>query len=347
MTPFLDSDCLQFGFKKRTSTSHALYTLRSTVDHFNKRGSDAFVAFLDCSKAFDRISHFGLFIKLMERNVPLCLLLLIIYWHIGMTCRVKWGDSISDIFDVPMGTKQGGISSPGYFSLYINDLIVILRKHGLGCHVINYFIGCVLFADDLALLAPSRAALQQMIDIASSFCSKFCLTFNVKKSKIIIFGKSHKDTIYPFTINGESVEIVSEWRYLGVTLTGGNRLGFSARPDLNSFFRAVNSIIGALKGAHEHVLLSLIYTNCVPILSYASAVKEYSNSEMSDCHVAMNAALRRIFGFKQWQSIRLLREAFGFESLFTIFKKAQDKFLHSCKSHANTTVNFLSHLNLE
>ena len=73
--------------------------------------------------------------------------------------------------------------------------------------------------------------------------------------------------IFPLTINEETVEFVSEWRYLGVTLSGGNCFGFTARPDLNSFFLAVNSIVGALKGAHEYVILSLIYTNCVPILS--------------------------------------------------------------------------------
>ena len=50
VSPFLDTDGLQFSFKKRTSTAHALFTLRSTVDYFNKRGSDIFAAFLDCSK---------------------------------------------------------------------------------------------------------------------------------------------------------------------------------------------------------------------------------------------------------------------------------------------------------
>ena len=84
LAPFLHSDDLQFGFKNRTSSSHALYTLRSTVNHFNKHGSDVFVAFLDCQKAFDRISHYGLFIMLMKRNVPLCLLLFIIYWHVNI-----------------------------------------------------------------------------------------------------------------------------------------------------------------------------------------------------------------------------------------------------------------------
>ena len=39
IAPFLNSDSLQFGFKKRTSTSHALFALRSTVNHFTENSS--------------------------------------------------------------------------------------------------------------------------------------------------------------------------------------------------------------------------------------------------------------------------------------------------------------------
>ena len=340
---FLETDALQFGFRKKTSTSHALFTLRSTIDHFNNHRSDVFVAFLDCTKAFDRISHHGLFMRLMERNVPLCLLLLIIFWHISMHCRVKWGSSYSALFDVPLGTKQGGISSPGFFSLYINEIITILRKRGLGCHLISEFVGSILFADDLTLLAPTRAALQQMIDIVSDFLEENCLQLNVKKSKVMVFGKSYNDAIIlPLTVNGERIDFVTEWRYLGVTVTGGKNFGFSARPDLSSFYRATNAILGSLKGAHEHVLLNLLYTNCVPILTYACAIKEYSNSDMSDCNMAMNSAFRKIFGFRQWQSIRFLRELFGFKSLYVIFKEAQDKFRSACSNHSNPIVKFIA-----
>ena len=41
---------LQFGFKKKLSTSHALYTLRCTVKYYVKRGSTVNVALLDISK---------------------------------------------------------------------------------------------------------------------------------------------------------------------------------------------------------------------------------------------------------------------------------------------------------
>ena len=43
----LSTDDLQFGFKSRTSSSHAIYALKSTVDYFNSKGSKVYAAFLD------------------------------------------------------------------------------------------------------------------------------------------------------------------------------------------------------------------------------------------------------------------------------------------------------------
>ena len=262
-----------------------------------------------------------------------------------MVCRVKWGDKFSDSFNVPLGTKQGGISSPKFFALYVDDLVKRLRNSGVGCHMINLFVGCILFADDLALLAPSRAALQKMINICYVYMSENCLEFNTKKSKVLVFGKSYNfPNLAPLLINDLPIEYVQEWKYLGVTLTNGTTLGFSARPDLMSFFRATNAVLNVLKGAKEHVLLSLLYTNCVPILTYAASVKEYSASEMSDCNVAMNNAFRKIFGFKEWRSIRILREIFNFESIYVLFKTAREKFLASCAFHPNPVIKFIHNL---
>ena len=227
-----------------------------------------------------------------------------------MSCRVKWGDAVSEEFAVPLGTKQGGISSPGFFSLYINDLIEILRKGGFGCHMIRIFVGCVFFADDIALMAPSRYALQQMINLCSDYCDTYCLQFNAKKSKVMIFGKATIEQVVPFQISGNPLDIVSEWGYLGLTIVAGRVFSFTARPDISSFFRATNAILNVLTGAHEQTLLTLLHANCVPIITYACEFKQYSASDMSDCHIAVNNAFRKIFGFKERQSIRVLRKIY-------------------------------------
>ena len=52
--------------------------------------------------------------------------------------------------------------------------VSFLRNSGVGCHLRSSFVGAIMFADDLALLAPSRSAIQQMMAICETFCKKYC-----------------------------------------------------------------------------------------------------------------------------------------------------------------------------
>ena len=165
-----------------------------------------------------------------------------------MVCRVKWADVLSDKFDVPLGTKQGGISSPGFFGLYINDMVELLRKKVVGCHIIRTFLACNLFADDLALLAPTRHALQVMINACKDYSDIHCLSFNAKKSKVMCFGKSHNDYCVPLKIGDCDINFVTEWKYLGTTISGGKTFSFSAKPDIASFFPSFKCHTKCLEG---------------------------------------------------------------------------------------------------
>ena len=85
--------------------------------------------------------------------------------------------------------------------------------------------------------------MQEMLCICQQYCSEFCLSFNVKKSKILVFGKVNTDQISPLVLNNKPLDFVTEWKYLGVNVVAGSKLSFSARPALASFYRAVNSIL--------------------------------------------------------------------------------------------------------
>ena len=163
------TDELQFGFKPKHSTSHALFVLSETVDYFTTHGSNVYVTFLDCSKAFDKVSHNGLFIKLIERGVPLCFINILVYWLSNLNSRCRWLATFSRSYALMSGVKQGGILSPVLFTVFINDLIVMLRKEGVGCHVRSMFLASIMFADDLALCAPSRHAMQRLIKVCERY----------------------------------------------------------------------------------------------------------------------------------------------------------------------------------
>ena len=47
---------------------------------------------------------------------------------------------MSSAFDIPTGTKQGGILSPDFFAMYVHDLIEILKSSGFGCLVMQVII---------------------------------------------------------------------------------------------------------------------------------------------------------------------------------------------------------------
>ena len=44
-------------------------------------------------------------------------------------------------------------------SLYLDQLISRFRHIGMGCHMNGLFTGVFIYADDITLLAPSRASL--------------------------------------------------------------------------------------------------------------------------------------------------------------------------------------------
>ena len=67
--------------------------------------------------------------------------------------------------------RQGGVLSPILFTIYIDDLLLELEKKGVGCYWNNYFVGAVCYADDIALLAPSPAALRMMLNTCSTILS--------------------------------------------------------------------------------------------------------------------------------------------------------------------------------
>ena len=128
---------------------------------------------------------------------------------------------------------------------------------------------------------------------------------------------------------------------MGTTVASGPGLVFSATDDLLSFYRSANSILNVVQKPTDEVLIHLLYTNCVPTLTYACQVKEYPYRQMQDCNVALNDAIRKIVTFNRWESVRFLREGFGYKSLCKIFASAQKNFHHSLATHHNATIRHI------
>ena len=323
---YLTTSQYQFGFKKKSSTSHAIHCLRETVDYYNSHGSNVYCSFLDASKAFDRLVHAGLFLKLLNRGVPLIFLSLMITWYSDLQCRVRWGENFSTWFSIKAGVRQGGILSPVFYCLYVDDLVEILSAIGIGCHLRETFLSILLYADDMALLAPSLKGLQTLLSATEQYCKAWDIMLNPKKTKNIIFGKSH--SLPPLQLDGKDIEWVEKWTYLGVVLKSHTSFDCCINEKVKSFYRCANGILRIEGRSSETVMLQLLESHCLPILTYAIEVIFVANrDERRKLRVAYNSLFRKVFNYRMWESVTELQHALHRPTWEELVAKRRDQFL--------------------
>lgn len=134
----------------------------------------------------------------------------------------------------------------------------------------------LLYADDIVIFANSASELQRSLDILAEYCTRWKLKINTSKTKIIVFRKGGAlPREMAFYYQGQQLEIVTTFKYLGVVFTVGG-----------SFAEAQNTLAGQAQKAifklykylykftfitpkHKLELFDKLVT---PILNYAGEV---------------------------------------------------------------------------
>ena len=97
---------LQFGFKKKSTTNLCTMVLKETISYYIHKDSSAFCTFLDLSKALDRVRYCKLFRILISRNIPACIVRVLIQMYTGQQARVSWVGVFSDFFVCLMASNK-------------------------------------------------------------------------------------------------------------------------------------------------------------------------------------------------------------------------------------------------
>ena len=170
-----------------------IFSLQSVVQKYLCRERGRFYCiFIDFKRAFDSIQHDSLWFSL-ERigKIPNCKFYpLFRLMYSQLKSCVKVNDGLTQFFDCHFGTRQGCVSSPIIFSLFINDLMSYLKiECDWGIFVtdqIEDIIG-LLFADDVASFSDTIVRLQHQINCIHGFCKYVGMSMNLLKTKIIVF----------------------------------------------------------------------------------------------------------------------------------------------------------------
>jgi hypothetical protein len=67
--------------------------------------------------------------------------------------------------------------------------------------------------------------LQKQLHILNEYCTEWCLSVNISKTKVIIFNKTGKLVQDIFHIENQAIECVTSYKYLGIMLQASGKFG--------------------------------------------------------------------------------------------------------------------------
>ena len=70
----------------------AIFALKQTVDFYRNQDAHVYMCFLHAKMAFDRVNHWTMANKLLDRNVPLHIVKLFIFW---IESKSLWYDGVT------------------------------------------------------------------------------------------------------------------------------------------------------------------------------------------------------------------------------------------------------------
>jgi hypothetical protein len=180
----------------------------------------------DLSKAFDRVNRDRLWTKMEKMGIDSYLIRAVARTYDNAFTLINIGNSFSRRFAFGNGIKQGSVLSPLLFLIYINDVIpsLVSSNQGMNIHIggQSHNIPCILFVDDILLIAPNSRALTSFINILEQFLIDNLAVSNASKTSLIARRmdgdiKSWMEMTRTQASEGNCL------KYLGVILHGRNR----------------------------------------------------------------------------------------------------------------------------
>ena len=191
-------------------------------------------------------------------------------------CAVRVNDVITSFLDVTLGVKQGCRLSPTRFALYIDDLAEEIKALNCGIEMGDDQLALLLYTDDIVLIGPSEEALQLMLDKLQELCTKWRLTINKGKTKIVHFRPvAIQCTQFNFKCCDLVLDLTDTYKYLGLLFHEHLDMKFAINELAKSASRALSALYTKLLniGGMDYDVFCKLYESLVePVLFYGAGL---------------------------------------------------------------------------
>ena len=327
LTAYCDNQDLlheeQAGFRKGYSCEDQVFLLHNIIKMNQNVNKSTFCAFLDLRKFFDWISRDLLFYKLLRSGISGKFYYALKSIYLCTTSKICVNQMTSEEFEIVSGLLQGETLSPKLASFYLNDLIDEINSKSSGVVLGDTAVKILLYADDIVLISTSTDDLQKQLNIVEDWCRKWQTSININKSKIVHFRRQRvARTDNVFKIFNEQLEVVSEYKYLGLYLDEFLNYEFGTDVLANSAQRALSKLIHKCKLNRDlgYSSYTKVYNSYVKtIIEYCASV--WGHDSFFTVEGVTKRAIRSYLGVPRWTPLPFLySEMLWLEHYFNTFQ---------------------------
>lgn len=261
LTQFLKAECIipdrQHGFVEKRSTITNLLSCVHTWSKDLDNGNPVDVCYLDYERAFDRVPHQRLLVKLDHVGIRGPLLRWIENYLTDRTFQVRVGNCLSQSKPVLSGVPQGSVLSAHLFGVYISDLIETVQCKS------------AFFADDGKFFTnPTMGSgqLQEDLNRIHNWTKEWVISLNISKCCVLHLGKTNPKTIY--SLDGNNLQSVNLQKDLGIHIAPNLKW----EEHITTIVKKANSFIYIIRRSFQNMTVEVfrkIYKTYIrPLLEY-------------------------------------------------------------------------------
>lgn len=279
-------DPFQHGFVRRRSTATNLASFCQVASDALEDDNQLDVLFIDFAKAFDKVDHTRLVLKLEKIGLAESLTRWVSSFLSSWTYRVKIHNYTSQSFSPSSGVPQGTHLGPILFIIFTLDLPLCLN-----------FCKALSFADDTKIFSKISSVLdtdsfQRDIDSFVNWCSSNGLHLNSSKCHIMTIHKGSSPIIAPYHMFNAPLVRVESVKDLGVSYN--DKLDFS--PHIQDICSRAFRLLGFIK--RNAGLFSNYLSVCRLFTSLIRSLLEFSSCVWNpyiDKHISLIESIQRNF----------------------------------------------------
>ena len=306
----------QCGFRRNRSCIDQIYSLRTIIHNCIEFNIPLCVNFVDFKAAFDSIRRDFIWTSMRHYGLPEKYVRIFQAFFNGTVSAVRVNGELTEWFSVNSGTGQGDIQGPPIFNFCLNFAAFIAEANKTISH------GAVLqekskkveekvvmdtdYADDMAILDNSRDGLQESTDLLAHFSSYAGLKINAKKTQCMAVSRCasqrpfNKSDSIELEVEGEPIEQVSNFVYLGATISGDGTIDRELDVRIQKANGAFHQLwkIWNSRTIKTPTKIRIYKAAVITILLYGAEVWNTTKKQMKRFEVFHQTSLRRILKIK-------------------------------------------------